>query len=102
MTANTTMDWLKRWGLWILIGLAVVLWLLAKLLPSPKGKPEILQKAKEEAQAIKDNLAKELKEHAGQMQANHDELERIKKIQNEAERLKALADFANKKKGGTA
>jgi hypothetical protein len=98
MTANTVGSWFKRWGLWLLLGLAVVLVIIAKLLPSNGSKPEILQKAKDEVQGLKDQAKKELDEHKAKMKANEDELARIKAIEDEEARLKALAEFADSRR----
>jgi Sec-independent protein translocase protein TatA len=94
--ANTTGAWLKKWGLWILLGLVVVLVVLSKILPSNKGgKPEILADAKKKLDEVKASVSAELKAHNEKMDANKKELDRIKAIADEDERLKALADFAN-------
>lgn len=95
--ANSIWSWLKKWGLWILLGLAVALWIFVKLLPSNK-KPEIFAKAKEETGKLKDQMVEAVKEHDAKMKANQDELARIKAIQDEKARLEALAKFANNRK----
>jgi flagellar biosynthesis/type III secretory pathway M-ring protein FliF/YscJ len=97
MTANSVWTWLKKFGLWILAGLAVLLWLISKLIPTVKGKPEILQKAKEQATAAKTGATEEIKKLDEKMEGNRKELEEIKAIKDEEERLKRLAEFANKR-----
>jgi ABC-type multidrug transport system fused ATPase/permease subunit len=96
--ANPITAWLKRWGLWILLGLAVVLYLLTRLLPSPKGKPELVQEAKDGAAKLKEEAAKASDELAKKMAENKKELEEIKAIADEKERLRRLAEFANRRK----
>lgn len=95
--ANSISSWLKKWGLWILVGLVFLLWLLSKLIPSPKDKTGILQKAKDEAQAIKSKTDTQLVAHEKQMEANRDELKKIQSIEDEKERLSKLADFINRR-----
>lgn len=96
--ANTVWDWLKKWGLWILLALAFLLFILSKLLPSPKGKPEVLQKAKEQATDIKNAASQALEKHNLEMEMRKDELAKIQTIHDEKARLQALADFANRRK----
>ena len=97
MTANSIWTWLKKWGLWILAGLVALLWLISKLIPTIGGKPEILQKAKEEAAAAKQTASEAIDKHEAKMEENRKELETIKAIPDEMERLKRLADFANRR-----
>lgn len=94
--ANTAKHWFKRYGLWILIGLALIIFIISRIIPSPKGKPEILKKAKEEAAKAKDAATKALEEHNKAMAERKAELENIKAMSDEEARLQALADFANK------
>ena len=97
--ANTAWDWLKKWWLWLVLGAAAILFILSRLLPTTsKGKPELLQKAKDEAKDAKDDAAKTLEEHNKEMDKRQEELDKIKAITNEAARLQALADFANRHK----
>lgn len=97
--ANTAWDQLRKWGLWLLLGLGALLALVCWLLPtSKKGKPEILRKAKDGARAIKENRQKELKAHKRRMAVREKELETIGTIEDERERLQALADFANRRR----
>lgn len=97
--ANSAWDWLKRWGLWILLGLGVVLAAFCWLLPtSKKGRPEILQKAKDGARELKDEQRVVLQKHEHAMAAREKELETIEEIDDERERLEALAAFANRRK----
>lgn len=96
MKANSTWSWFKKWGWWILLLLAAGLVLLCWLLPSDGKKPKLLQGAKDGAAKLKDQAEDALREHEAKMQANRDELACIKAIENEEERLQALADFANR------
>lgn len=88
--------WLKRYWLWIVLGLAFVIFVVSRLLPTSKGKPEVLEKAKAEADKIHDVAAKELEKHAAKMEANEREFAEIEKISDEEKRLQALAEFANR------
>lgn len=96
--ANSIWSWLKKYGLWILGGVLLVCWLISKLIPTFRGKPEILQKAKDEVAAVKADTAKKSEELDAKMELNRKELEAIKAIDNEAERLQKLADFANRRR----
>jgi len=98
--ANSASDFLKRWGLLILLGIAVAVGALCWLFPvSRKGKPQILKEAQDAAAALKDRAATELKEHEHRMAARRKELEMIGTIKDEDDRLKALASFANRREG---
>jgi len=88
--------WLKRYWLWIVLGLAIAIFVVSRLLPTPKGKPELLQKAKDDAGKIHEAAAKELETHAAKMEANEREFAEIEKISDEEKRLQALAEFANR------
>jgi len=95
--ANSIWTWLKKYGLYVLSGLLLVCWLISKLIPTVRGRPEILQKAKDEVSTAKNDVAKESELLAAKMEANRKELEAIKAISDEAERLRRLADFANRR-----
>lgn len=95
--ANRASDWLKRWGLWILLGLAALLVLLTWILPSNGTKPKLLQDAKDGAQKLKDSAAADLERVRLEMEEREKELARIKAIQDEKTRLEKLAEFANRR-----
>jgi Sec-independent protein translocase protein TatA len=95
--ANTAGDWIKKWGLWILLAIVVILVVCAKLFPSNGSKPKILQAAKDGAKKLKDAAEAKLEEHTSEMKAREEELEEIKAITDEEERLKRLAEFANRR-----
>ena len=97
MKANSTWAWIKKYGLWILIGLGVVLYLIVRFLPSDGKKPAILEKAKKKSKELKAGAVKELKALDAKMEKNRKELEEIKAVEDEDERLKRLADFANRR-----
>jgi len=97
--ANGFWDWMKRWGLWILVVLAGLLYLLAKLLPR-RSKRDLFVQAKQQAGELKDQAVKKLGELKSEMKARRTELNDIKGIDDEAERLQALAEFANKRSRG--
>ena len=99
MRANGAGAWLKRYGLWVLLGLAIALGVLCWLFPvSRRGKPQVLKEAQEGAKRIKALAAKRLEEHDHRMAARRKKLEAIEAIGDEAKRLQALADFANRRK----
>lgn len=94
--ANTLKDWLKKYSLWLLLGLVILIWALSMLIPSPSTKESTLKKAKKAISDIKDTTKKNLDEHNKKMKANKQELDAIKAIPDEKERLQKLADFANR------
>ena len=94
--ANTFWDFLKRWWLWILLILAGAVYLIVKLLPR-RSKRDLFVQAKQQAGELKDQAAKKLDGLKTEMKARRTELTEIKRIDDEAERLKALADFANRR-----
>jgi flagellar biosynthesis/type III secretory pathway M-ring protein FliF/YscJ len=95
--ANRASDWLKRWGLWILLGLALLLVVLAWLLPSDGRKPKLLQEAKDGAKKLKDAAEEKLDALTEEMDKREAELAGIEKIDDEEERLRRLAEFANRR-----
>lgn len=100
MRANSASSWVKRWGLWILLVLAAALVVLCWLFPvSRRGKPKILEQAKKGAVALKAKAATELKELSHRMAARKKALRAIIAIEEEAARLKALAEYANRRAG---
>ena len=80
-----------------MLAVAGLVYLLTRLLPSDGKKPELIQKAKDGARRLKDEAVKDFEEHKAKMDARRKELEDIKAIENEEERLKRLADFANRR-----
>ena len=92
-------DWLAKWGLWILLVLVFGLYLLSKLLPtSRESRPgSLFLRAKEGARRIKEDTARRLERLAEEMRSRREELEEIKKIEDEAERRRRLAELANRK-----
>ncbi|KKM80669.1 hypothetical protein LCGC14_1337530 [marine sediment metagenome] len=96
--ANSVTSWLNRWGLWVLLGLAIALGVLCWLFPvSRRGKPQVLKEAREGAERIKALAAKRLEEHDRRMATRRKELEAIEAIGDEEKRLQALANFANRR-----
>lgn len=98
MMANGLQEWLKRYWLWILLIGAMVIFALTCLFPSTKDKTNILNETKEKAKKLKDELAQEHKVIAEEMEARTNELIEIKAISDEDERLKRLAEFANRRR----
>lgn len=97
MNANSLWSWFKRWGLWLLLAITGLIYLLSRLLPSDGRKPELLQKAKDEAEKLKEGAADDLATHSEKMNERVKELDEIKAIEDEKERLKKLAEFANRR-----
>lgn len=95
--ANRTSDWLKRWGLWVLLALAVLLVVLVWLFPSDGRKPKLLQEAKDGAEKLKKKASEKLDVLTEKMEKREAELADIEEIDDEDERLAALADFANRR-----
>jgi hypothetical protein len=95
--ANSIWTWAKKYGLWILSGVLLLCWFISKLIPTVRGRPEILQKAKDEVAAAKEDTAKKAAELEVKMESNRKELDAIKAIEDEAERLRRLAEFANRR-----
>jgi flagellar biosynthesis/type III secretory pathway M-ring protein FliF/YscJ len=95
--ANKTSDWLKRWGLWILLGLAALLVILCAVLPSNGSKPKLLQEAKDGAKKLKEKAEADLESVKKEMEEREKELAEIESIEDEAERLEKLAEFANRR-----
>jgi hypothetical protein len=93
--ANTFWDWMRRWGLWILLALAIVAYMIARLLPW-RNKRDLFIRAREEAGRLRDETALKLDKIRAEMEDRRHELAEIKSIGDEAIRLKALADFANR------
>ena len=98
--ANTWGDWLKRYWVWILVGVALLCVMFAALFPTgDKGALKILKDAEDKAKKLKDEKEQELAEITKEMDARVDELMEIKAIEDEDERLKRLAEFANRRSG---
>ncbi len=98
--ANTAKHWFTKWGLWILLGIAVVIGIIAWLIPASKDKDATLRKAKDEAKRLKDEVSQELEKHNKEMANRKAELMKVKAMEDEEARLKALADFANRRDSG--
>ena len=97
--ANSAWDWLRRYWLWLLLlGVSVVVFLVYLLPTGSKGALKIVQETEQKLKALKDQRTKELAEIDQAMATKIDELARIKNIKDTQERLKALAEFANKRK----
>jgi len=94
--ANTWKDWLKKWWLWIVAGATILIFIISRLIPTVKGKPEVLQKAKEGADTIKTGAGEALTTHNKEMTERKEELEKIKSIPDQDKRMQALADYANR------
>ena len=89
-----------KWGLLILLVLVGIVWVMSRILPTKGGKPKLLQDAKDGADKLKEAFSEKLEAHNAAMAAEKTELEEIKAIEDEEERLRRLADFANRKRRG--
>jgi len=98
--ANSIGDWFKRYWVWItLVVIGLVAFLVVLLFPTgDKGALKILKEAEDAVKELKEKKTAELKAIDDQLEANTNELVEIKKISDEEERLKKLADFANRRK----
>lgn len=97
MLANTIKDWLKRYWLWLLLIGAIVIYALSLLLPRSNKKESILTETLEKAQKLKEERANQHQAIVEEMNQRVDELVEIKAISDEDERLKKLAEFANRR-----
>lgn len=87
---------MHRWGLWILLALAVVAYLAVKLLPR-RSKRDLFIRAREEAGRLKDETWRKIYKLEAEMADRRHELAEIDCIDDEGKRLKALADFADRR-----
>lgn len=97
MLANTIKDWLKRYWLWLLLIGAIVIYALSLLLPKSNKKESILTETKQKAEDIKAKTAAQHQAIVEEMDKRVGELMEIKAISDEDERLKKLAEFANRR-----
>lgn len=95
--ANGLQDWFKRYWLWILLLGALVIFAVSCLFPKTSDKSNILNETKEKAKKLKDERAQEHKAIVEEMEGRINELIEIKAIKDEDERLKRLAEFANRR-----
>jgi len=91
------MDWFKKWWLWILLAIGTVLFIITRLLPSNGEKPKLFQEAKDRAKELKDKASADIERHRARMEERKKELKEIQSIEDEDERLKRLAEFANRR-----
>jgi hypothetical protein len=75
----------------------MVIFAVSCLFPKAKDKSHILNEAKEKAKKLKEEREKEHKALAEEMEGRVNELIEIKAIKDEDERLKRLAEFANRR-----
>jgi len=97
MAANSFCDWVRRWGLWILLILAAGLYLLTRILPR-KSKRDLFVQAKREAARLKDAAETKYQKLSREMRQRRKELDGIKAIPDEATRLHALSMFSNRRR----
>lgn len=99
LLANPVQDWFKKWWLWIVVGASTAAYFALKFLAAPaRGKIEILEGAKKDTLDLKEQKQVVLQELNTKMEARRTELKEIQTIPSEEERLKALSDFANRRK----
>lgn len=95
--ANSLADWLRRYWVWLVLGGATLLGVLIWLAPTGnKGALKALKEAEEGVKKLKKQKAEELEAIDKKLESNIQELVEIKKIPDEQERLKRLAEFANR------
>jgi len=98
--ANSIGEWFKRYWVWIsLVGLILLSFIVYLLFfTGEKGAGKVLKEAEEAVNKMKEAKAEELKAIDAEMEAKITELVEIKTISDEEERLKRLAEFANRRK----
>ena len=97
--ANSIGEWVKRYGLWFLVLGVGILVIAAKLFPTAKRGPlKILKQAEDKAKQLHAQKSKELKKLDIRFEANTTELIEITEVEDETERLKQLAAFANRRR----
>lgn len=98
--ANSIGDWFKRYWVWVtLVIVGLVAFLLFVLFPTDEKKaPKILKEAEEKARKLKEAKAYELAAIDKELEDNIIDLIEIKSIQDKDERMKQLAEFANKRR----
>jgi len=97
--ANSLKDWVKRYWLWVVIGGLIILVILVKLLPTgDRGMLKQLHKAERKAIDLLKAKREELTDLETTMDNRLLELKRIREIEDEFDKAKALAEFTNKAK----
>ncbi len=97
--ANSIGEWIKRYGLWCLVLGVGILVVMAKLFPTAKRGPlKILKQAEDRANQLHTEKSKELEKLDIRFEANTTELIEIIEIEDEEDRLKQLAAFANRRR----
>lgn len=82
-----------------LIALVLVFYGLSRIFgKSPKAKKDPVEEAHQEAADIKTAAGALLEEELATVVADKEELDRITKIENDEDRLKALANFGNSRR----
>jgi len=96
--ANSASDWLKRWW-WALAVAALTILVAVAAIFARTGDKESARAMDRTAGALKearDKVAFDLSVHETAMEERAVELEEIRAISDEEERLRRLADFANR------
>ena len=97
--ANSLGDWFRRYWLYLAIVGIVILVIIFWLLPTGEAPGlKIIKEAEEEIKKLKGAKDLELEMLAVEMEEHTQELLKIKAIDDEDERLKQLADFANRRR----
>jgi len=98
--ANSIWTWLKKYWLYIVLGLLLVLYVITRILPGGRdeeAKKKTLAKIKQGAEKIKKKHDEAIKKHNDEMKKKREELDEIKAIEDEDERMAKLAEFANRR-----
>lgn len=82
---------------WLILGILIFLagWLLRG---SKREVPDFLNRAKEAIDRARERMEWKLKAHRAEMDQRRKELKEISTIPDEAERLRRLADLANRRR----
>jgi len=96
VSANTTGDWFRRSGGWLLLGLLSVVIITvavaAALAPEHKSKKAVTE-AKANLDATRAQVRADLDKHAAEMDARRLELDAIDDIDDEIERMRRKLEF---------
>lgn len=99
MLANSISSYIKRYWLWfVLVLLGIVVFFVLVMAPKGTDKSKILKSAEKAVEKLRVKKTKQLEALDQEMVENTKELNGIKAINDEKERLRRLAEFANRKR----
>ena len=93
---TTPSDWLKRYWLWAVAIGVLFIFLAVALFKGGVKKVKLLKDTIVEADKVHAKAEEELDAHIEKMASQEKEFKVIEAIDDEEERLQALADFANR------